>query len=91
LLESLLVSTGWSGELVSINPFDDDNGRFLVLVGDEEQDSLWPAFAEVPAGWGLVYGETGRATCLDYIEQNCPDLRPKRLRERLVAGRAFDT
>jgi hypothetical protein len=27
---------------VSINPFDDDNGSFFVLVNDEEQHSLWP-------------------------------------------------
>ena len=76
---------------MSINPFDDDNGRFFVLVNDEEQHSLWPTFAEVPASWRMVYGEAGRATCLDYIEQNWPDTRPESLRERLAAGRAFDT
>ena len=68
---------------MSINPFDDDNGRFLVLVNDEEQHSLWPAFADVPAGWRVVYGEADRAACLDYIEKNWPDIRPKSLRERL--------
>jgi uncharacterized protein YbdZ (MbtH family) len=71
------------GEPVSINPFDDDNGSFLVLVNDEEQHSLWPVFANVPAGWRVVYGEADRAACLDYIEQNWPDIRPKSLRERL--------
>jgi uncharacterized protein YbdZ (MbtH family) len=35
---------------VSINPFDDGNGSFLVLVIDEEQHSLWPTFADVSAG-----------------------------------------
>ncbi len=34
------------------NPFDDDNGSFFVLVNDEEQHSLWPAFADVPVGCG---------------------------------------
>ena len=81
------TSTRWLGEPVSINPFDDDNGSFLVLVNDEEQHSLWPAFADVPAGWRVVYGEADRAACLDYIEQNWPDIRPKSLRERLE-GRA---
>jgi uncharacterized protein YbdZ (MbtH family) len=75
--------------LVSINPFDDDNGRFPVLVNDEEQHSLWPAFAGVPAGWRVVDGEADRAACLDYIEQNWTDKPPKRLRERLVEGWAF--
>jgi MbtH protein/glycopeptidolipid biosynthesis protein len=79
-----LISTRQFGELVSINPFDDDSGRFLVLVNDEEQHSLWPVFADVPAGWRVVYGEADRSACLDYIEQNWPDIRPKSLRDRLA-------
>ena len=71
---------------MSINPFDDDDGSFLVLVNDEEQHSLWPAFADVPAGWRVVYGEADRAACLDYIEQNWTDIRPRSLRERLEGG-----
>ena len=86
-----LVSTRGFGEQVSINPFDDDNGSFFVLVNDEEQHSLWPTFADVPAGWRVVYGEADRAACLDYIEQNWTDIRPKSLRERLAQGQAFDT
>jgi MbtH protein len=54
------MSTRRSGELVSVNPFDDDAGSFFVLVNDEEQHSLWPAFADVPAGWRVVYGEAAR-------------------------------
>lgn len=46
-----------SWRIVSINPFDDDNGSFFVLVNDEEQHSLWPAFADVPAGWRVVHGK----------------------------------
>jgi glycopeptidolipid biosynthesis protein len=64
--------------------------QVFVLVNDEEQHSLWPAFADVPAGWRVVYGEAERAACLDYIEQNWPDIRPKSLRERLAEGRDFD-
>ena len=69
---------------VSINPFDDDNGTFFVLINDEEQHSLWPTFADVPAGWSVAYGEASRAECLDYIEQNWADIRPKSLRDRLA-------
>ena len=75
---------------MSINPFDDDNGSFYVLINDEEQHSLWPTFADVPAGWRVVYGEADRAACLEYIEQNWPDIRPKSLRDRLEAQRASD-
>ena len=46
------------------NPFDDENGRFYVLVNDENQHSLWPTFADIPAGWTKVFGEDSRAACL---------------------------
>ena len=85
-----LMSIRRPGALVSINPFDDDAGSFFVLVNDEEQHSLWPAFADVSVGWRVVYGKAGRAACLDYIEQNWTDIRPKSLRETLAAGRASD-
>ncbi|MFB6721141.1 MbtH family protein [Kribbella sp. NPDC056345] len=61
------------------NPFDDAEGSFLVLVNDENQHSLWPEFAPVPAGWRNVFGPTGRQACLDYIETNWTDLRPASL------------
>ncbi|AKS34794.1 MbtH family protein [Mycolicibacterium goodii] len=71
---------------MSTNPFDDDNAGFLVLVNDEEQHSLWPSFADVPAGWHVVYGEAARSECLEYIEQSWTDIRPRSLRERLSKG-----
>jgi uncharacterized protein YbdZ (MbtH family) len=37
-----------------------------------------------------VYGEADRAACLDYIEQNWPDIRPRSLREKLAKSRASD-
>lgn len=69
---------------MSSNPFDDENGTFYVLVNDEDQHSLWPAFADVPAGWRAVFGATGRAECLSYVEQIWSDLRPRSLREALA-------
>ncbi len=65
------------------NPFDDDIGRFFVLVNDEDQHSIWPVFAEVPAGWQVVYGESNKADCLDYVDQNWTDIRPPTLQEKL--------
>ena len=73
---------------MSSNPFDDDNGSFFVLVNDEEQHSLWPAFAEIPAGWRVAFGEADRSGCLDFIEEAWTDIRPKSLRDRLAASRA---
>jgi MbtH protein len=61
------------------NPFEDPEGRYLVLCNDEGQYSLWPSFAAVPDGWSVMLTETGRQECLDYIEQNWTDMRPRSL------------
>lgn len=74
---------------MSTNPFDDADGRFLVLVNHEDQHSLWPTFAEVPAGWAVVFGGpdgTDRDSALRYVEENWTDMRPRSLRERMQAG-----
>ncbi|MEU5162027.1 MbtH family protein [Streptomyces sp. NPDC020875] len=68
---------------MSANPFDDEDGRFLVLVNDEDQHSLWPAFAPVPDGWRTVFGEESRQSCLDYVEEHWTDMRPRSLREAM--------
>ncbi|MCX4661935.1 MbtH family protein [Streptomyces uncialis] len=64
---------------MTANPFEDPEGRFLVLVNDENQHSLWPSFAEVPAGWQTVLGEDTREACLAYVEEHWTDLRPASL------------
>jgi MbtH protein len=51
-----------------MNPFDDPDGEFLVLVNDEGQHSLWPSFCDA---------------CLAYIEENWTDMRPKSLIEAM--------
>ncbi|GAA2472903.1 MULTISPECIES: MbtH family protein [Streptomyces] len=64
---------------MSTNPFDDADGRFLVLVNDEGQHSLWPSFVEVPGGWTVAFEESTRDACLEYIESHWTDLRPRSL------------
>ncbi|MGV8875222.1 MAG: MbtH family protein [Rhodococcus sp. (in: high G+C Gram-positive bacteria)] len=73
---------------MSTNPFDDEDGRFFVLVNDEDQHSLWPTFSEVPQGWRVVFGEDTRAACLEYVEKNWTDMRPRSLREAMEADAA---
>ncbi|WUH99883.1 MbtH family protein [Spirillospora sp. NBC_00431] len=68
---------------MSTNPFDDPEGGFLVLVNDEGQHSLWPSFADVPAGWTVAHGEDTREECLRYVEKNWTDLRPRSLVETM--------
>lgn len=72
---------------MSTNPFDDVDGTFRVLVNSEDQHSLWPDFAEVPGGWDAVFGPSDRAACLEYIERNWTDLRPRGLRDHLESTR----
>jgi MbtH protein len=61
------------------NPFEDDEGTYRVLVNDEGQHSLWPAFLDVPAGWTVTFGDDTRKACLDHIERTWTDMRPKSL------------
>jgi len=61
------------------NPFDVEDGTFLVLCNEEGQYSLWPDFAGVPSGWHRVHGPDARAACLEYVERTWTDQRPRSL------------
>jgi MbtH protein len=61
------------------NPFEDEAANYFVLINDEGQYSLWPVFAEVPAGWSVVHGEDSREASLQFIEENWKDMRPRSL------------
>jgi MbtH protein len=65
------------------NPFEDENGDYLVLINAEGQYSLWPSFREVPAGWTAVGPRGQRKDCLDYIERMWTDMRPKSLIDQM--------
>lgn len=67
------------------NPFEDADGRYLVIINDEGQHSLWPANLGIPGGWVVVHGSDCRSNCIDYIEENWTDMRPSSL---IRAGRA---
>ncbi|SEH00063.1 MbtH protein [Nonomuraea solani] len=64
---------------MTTNPFEDENGAYLVLVNDENQHSLWPAGIDVPAGWRVALDSSPRAECLAYIETHWTDMRPASL------------
>lgn len=56
---------------------------FKILINDEEQYSLWPAWKEAPKGWKPV-GPTGsKQECLEYVKSVWKDMRPKSLREEM--------
>ncbi|MFG2273920.1 MbtH family protein [Streptomyces chartreusis] len=64
------------------NPFDNEDGTFLVLVNDEGQHSLWPSFAAVPDGWRVALDESDRATAVAHVESNWTDMRPLSLQRQ---------
>lgn len=73
---------------MAMNPFEDPDAKYLVLINDEGQHSLWPVFADVPGGWKVIFGEDGRQECLDFIEKNWTDMRPNSLIRQMEADAA---
>jgi MbtH protein len=65
------------------NPFEDEHGTYLVVVNDENQHSLWPSFADAPAGWRNAFGPAPRQECLEYVESAWTDMRPRSLVDRM--------
>jgi MbtH protein len=63
------------------NPFEDPDASYRVLVNHEGQHSLWPATQPTPNGWTVAHDTDSRAACLEYIEKNWTDMRPKSLIE----------
>jgi MbtH protein len=64
----------------------EDTQRYLVVLNDEEQYSIWWADRELPAGWRAEGTEGTRQECLDHIDQVWTDMRPRSLRERMAAA-----
>jgi MbtH protein len=61
------------------NPFDGE-GRgsvFLVLKNAAGQYCLWPSFRGPPAGWIIIGPRGTRERCLEWIDGNWADTRPK--------------
>jgi MbtH protein len=65
------------------NPFEDADAEYAVLINDEGQYSLWPLFADVPAGWSTVLQGVSREECVKYIDENWTDMRPLSLQRAM--------
>jgi MbtH protein len=92
MYQALLASPSGDQEgTLMTNPFEDPDASYLVLVNDEGQHSLWPAFADIPHGWHTVFGEASRQDCLDYVEQHWTDIRPKSLIQAMEENAADDS
>ena len=66
-----------------MNPFEDEHGTYLVLINGEGQYSLWPEFADIPAGWTVAKAAGSRQDCVDYVNEHWTDMRPQSLIEAM--------
>jgi MbtH protein len=62
-----------------IDPFENECSTYHVIRNAEGQHSLWPSFIDVPQGWIIVSRSETRAKCVEFINQNWVDMRPKSL------------
>jgi MbtH protein len=60
--------------------FDDEDRIFVVVMNAEEQYSIWPIGIDVPKGWSVLEVQGNKQHCLEYIENNWPDIRPLSIR-----------
>jgi MbtH protein len=59
---------------------EEDTRRYVVVVNDEEQYSIWFEGRELPAGWRAVGVSGSKAECLEHVERVWTDMRPLSLR-----------
>jgi len=62
---------------------DESNQKFIVLINDEEQYSLWPHLKEIPAGWRKVRDAATREECAEFVDSVWTDMRPLSLRKAM--------
>jgi MbtH protein len=59
----------------------DDTTIYRVIVNDEEQYTIWPAYkTELPLGWRADGTQGGKDECLAHIKTVWTDMRPLSLR-----------
>jgi len=61
---------------------------YKVVINHEEQYSIYPANRDNPSGWTDVGIRGTKEECLDYIEKNWIDMRPKRISDESVKDKA---
>jgi MbtH protein len=54
-------------------PFEDPDGPYVLLAVPDGAVCLWPGWAEVPAGWRIVFGPADRAACTASAAGPSPD------------------
>ncbi len=85
---TVLVSIARTADTACMAITDVKPSALRHIDGDPDWYELWPTFADVPAGWRVVFGGADRGKCLEYVEKNWTDMRPKSLREAMASDPA---
>lgn len=64
-----------------------ENEKYICLINEEEQYSLWLSNKKIPLGWQQVGIEGEKHFILEYIDKSWKDLRPKILREKMLSNK----
>ena len=64
----------------------EEQERYMVVVNDEEQYSIWPAHKSIPLGWREAGMIADKAACLQHIDAIWTDMRPLSLRRAMDSG-----
>jgi len=69
----------------------EDGGNFKVVVNDEEQYSIWPAYRDNPPGWREAGKSGPKDECLAWINEVWTDMRPLSLRRAMESSAKRDS
>jgi len=59
----------------------EDNEKYICLINEEEQYSIWFAWKEIPLGWKQVGLKGSKEEVLKYVKEVWTDMRPKSLKD----------
>lgn len=65
--------------------WDVEGMEFKVVVNEEAQYSIWPAYRALPEGWRETGQRGPKGECLAHIRKVWTDMRPLSLRQAMAA------
>lgn len=66
------------------NHLETDTTVYKVIISQEDQYSIWPAYKEEPQGWTTTGKQGSQEECLAHIQEVWSDMRPKTLRDKMT-------
>lgn len=64
--------------------YESDATVYKVVVSEEDQYSIWPAYKENARGWRDTGMQGSEPECLAFIKQSWSDMRPKSLQQMMA-------